>query len=137
MGYTHYWRINQEGSNTNYQSALKDIRKIVEAETEILGNGIGEGKPKLKGEICFNGLAKNGNDHETFGLEKTIEENSDFEFCKTAYKPYDIVVVACLSVLAEKLGHDVKVTSDGNTDDWTEGVTLASEVLGRDIANPI
>ena len=59
---------------------------------------------------------------------------ADFEFCKTNQKEYDIVVVAALARLAEVPG--MEVTSDGNSDDWDEGIALASKVLGRALKNP-
>ena len=52
-----------------------------------------------------------------------------FNFCKTAAKPYDLVVTAIL-VLAEHFseGH-FKVSSDGDPEDWAEGLALAREVV--------
>ena len=42
-------------------------------------------------------------------------DNPRWDFCKTARKPYDIVVTACLAVLGE---HGLAITSDGDEQDW-------------------
>lgn len=59
-----------------------------------------------------------------------------FECCKTAQKPYDVIVTACLARLAECGPRTVVVHSDGEPADWEAGVKLASIMLGRPIAVP-
>jgi len=137
MGFTRYWTLNLQGSEKNYKKALTDIRKIVKAKTNILAGGHGEGKPNLKGNICFNGIGPD-QDHETFLLCKILSDSPDsFNFCKTAQKPYDVVVSACLVVLAHYMGEDVKVSVDGDQEDWVEGVKLANKVLKKKFPNPL
>jgi hypothetical protein len=58
-------------------------------------------------QIQFNGVGDDS--HETFHLTKASQ---DFEFCKTAMKPYDDVVVAVMRE-AMKLNPNFKPTSDG------------------------
>lgn len=135
MGYTHYWSKKSDVDEKQYAAALKDIAKIVTTQKIAkLGNGLGDQgtKPKTTGGIEFNGI--DSDSHETFSLPAKASQISDFEFCKTAEKPYDIVVVAVLARLSEVAG--IHVSSDGNADDWTAGVQLASKILGRQIANP-
>jgi hypothetical protein len=50
-------------------------------------------------------------------------------FCKTAYKPYDKVVVACLCYLAD--AGVLTASSDGGPEDWTDGLELARSALQR------
>ena len=51
--------------------------------------------PQVDGEVVrFNGRDEDG--HETFMIERT---GTSWEFCKTARKPYDVYVVACLILL--------------------------------------
>lgn len=139
MGYTHYWKINAAKittSKTNtlkYAKALQDIAKIVETKKSILANGVSDkgSKPETANGISLNGRGDDG--HETFALGQSPVDG--FDFCKTAQKPYDVVVVACLARLAEVPG--VIVSSDGGPGDWDEGVALASKVLKRKVKNPI
>ena len=100
-----------------------------------LSDGTGDRgtKPVTTGGITFNGFVDDA--HETFSLPAKANQMSDFEFCKTAQKPYDVVVVASLARLSEVAG--ITVSSDGSAEDWEHGVKLASKVLGRPVANPL
>ena len=93
-------------------------------------------------EIRFNGIGEDG--HETFLITKKKRAKADYEeqhaydkkgafnFCKTAHKPYDKYVVAVLCALynlsdappqSNRSAHPMsEITSDGNTEDWTEGL---------------
>ena len=93
-------------------------------------------------QIRFNGIGKDG--HETFLITKKKRAKEDYEeqeaydrqgafdFCKTAQKPYDKYVVAVLCALynlsdappqRNRSAHPMsEITSDGNTEDWTEGL---------------
>ena len=51
---------------------------------------------------------------------------NDFEFCKTAQKPYDKYVVAMLIAVAQ-ITDSISVSSDGDQEDWLEGLQLYVE----------
>ena len=144
MGYTHYWTFNSRASKKAYQRALVDCAKIVKESPVLLAGWDSTGGPDLDRQVHFNGCHDAG--HEDFWLRSSIGETkgerlpgveSGFNFCKTARKPYDVVVVACLCVLKDCLGRGVRVSSDGGRDDWGDGAHLASRILGREIENPI
>ena len=143
MGYTHYWRLNDKANDVSaFIKTTAEMSRIIQSHQSIIAGGDGEGKPDLRPDVViFNGQ---GNDsYETFLFQpygnrpSPSGEGKDFAFCKTACKPYDIVVVACLAVAAENLGAGIEVSSDGDRYDWVEGVALASRVLGRDVPNPM
>lgn len=71
--------------------------------------------------------------HETFVIPFRISRLDARGFCKTARKPYDKLVVACLCVLAEA---GLEVQSDGEPEDWEEGRAWAESVLGRKVKIP-
>jgi hypothetical protein len=102
-------------------------------EENLLAGYDGEGAPKTSTTIAFNGCGKDA--HESFILPQLAGNFKEFDFCKTAQKPYDVVVVACLTRLAEVPG--IKVSSDGNASDWHNGAALASKILGRRLDNPL
>ena len=131
MGYTHYWHIAKISQHsTRFTQAVGDMAKVIRNSPVPLAGPLGTGKPKLaKTYVSFNGVPPN--DHETFLFP---EQDG---FCKTAQKPYDIVVVACLAIAKDVFGAEIRVSSDGKGEDWDAGVRLASEVLGREIENPI
>ena len=149
MGYTHYWEFGAFVGEKEYKQALSEIRKLIKASPVPLANRMGTPgtKPALGATVSFNGVGPE-DDYETFILRadpilETVREDrypretlNRKYFCKTAYKPYDGVVVACLCVLQERLGKGVEVSSDGDAGDWEEGRSFAEQVLGRPIKVP-
>lgn len=131
MGYTHYWQIAAVSQHSKrFKVAVSEMAKVVRQSPVPLAGPMGTGKPQVSAsKIAFNGVTPL--DHETFVFP---EANG---FCKTAQKPYDIVVTACLAIAKDVFGNEIEVSSDGNSSDWTAGIALASKVLGRPIANPL
>ena len=87
-------------------------------------------------EVRFNDREKNG--HETFHIkrkeeirdyQKTEGAKEAFNFCKTARKPYDKYIVACLIIAKSIFGKDIKISSDGELEDWQEGKKLVEQVM--------
>lgn len=139
MGYTHYWEFKKpakgeaDKTEKTYQSAIKQCARIVKAYYAVNGglSGFTAHTPIAK----YGGLQVNGKGddaHEPFSMREYFKQNLEDnggDFCKTARKPYDIVVVACLIVLKHRLKDLIVVSSDGYTDDWEEGLRLAKNVL--------
>lgn len=97
--------------------------------------------------IAFNGWSPDGHDlgHETFVLKRTIpadayrpanDKGEAFDCCKTAMKPYDLMVTAMLIVVDNDCAGAVRVSSDGARDDWTRGLELVQRALGGPYAYP-
>lgn len=104
-------------------------------EMVTLCDGVGEGSPIFNDDvICFNGDASKGHDHETFVIDRESKDDAGrdglvFQFCKTARKPYDIMVQ--LSML--RLKHhfpETKISSDGDSADWKNGRKLYKKIFG-------
>jgi hypothetical protein len=155
MGYTHYWTYNpNEIDNTEelrkkflqavcwIDKAHKMIKKdkfIHEGQAGgyydkkpcIIRGGLGQGKPMInESEVWFNGDEKTGTDHETFGIRWYPSGGEERGFCKTARKPYDILV--CVSLLAFKHAFDnpnvFTFSSDGDNAEWEEAKNLFMDV---------
>jgi len=131
MGYTHYVRQPKGIEPTTFARLSKEAARVASIawSEDLAGAGIAyeydepEKDPEFTAEVIrFNG--KEGEGHETFML---TPDPSDFNFCKTAQKPYDIVVVATLFLLAHHAG--VEVSSDGNHADRADGLALARRVV--------
>ena len=150
MGYTHYFQTKKikgqaEKNEKLFLKTLKDCNKVIKAYyklnkgTSASLSGYSAHAPLGKyGGIEVNG--KGSNAHEHFTIREHFNENFEFNFCKTARKPYDLVVVACLSILKFHLGPAFEVSSDGDYHDWTDGVNFANKILRRSknlIKNPI
>ena len=132
MGYTHYWRTKTT-SQAKFGAAIKKANKVLEARKGLLAGPNGEGPLVIKKkQVCFNGQGDES--HETCFIDNSGKE---FDFCKTAQKPYDDVVTAVLAIFAHELGEDFQVSSDGDHEEWASGVKLASQVLGEPVPNPI
>lgn len=150
MGYTHYWSFKPAKKGTakqveiKYQKALQECAKVArEYNKQCAENGLTN--ERLSGYTAhsksgeYGGLQINGKAdlaHEEFTLREHYSENES-DFCKTARKPYDIVVVACLAILKYRLGELIDIGSDGYNDDWNAGVDLARRITKRAIQNPI
>ena len=106
MGYTHYVRQPQGIEPTTFARLSQEAARVASIawSEDLAGAGIcfeydePDKDPEFTPEsIRFNG--KDGEGHETFMLTPAPQ---DFNFCKTAQKPYDIVAVACLCLLAPR-----------------------------------
>jgi len=93
MGYTHYWNLTKKPSNfkEGMMNVQLDIQQILRVKPNdiVLRGGDGSGSPDFTNEfISFNGDGSKGLDHETFYFDGV----TDFSFCKTNHKPYDLIV---------------------------------------------
>lgn len=109
MGYTHYWN-----NKTKSKPSKKRIAAFYEVFNEMLKEeeSVISVKSQDDSVLHFNGIGED--EYECFVL--TFDSKSDFDFCKTAEKPYDTLVVATL-MLAEKMGIIKSWSSDGEKDD--------------------
>ncbi len=135
MGFTHYYtrpiRKNHDDAKwTEFISNCIDVLHKLPEDIE-LGNGEGTTHDPIfdNTNVCFNGMDEEA--HETFQITKVVPKQPDyrkgeteiFEFCKTARKPYDLMVCACLLLYKFHFWY-VKVSSDGDIDDWKEAIAL-------------
>lgn len=72
--------------------------------------------------------------YETFSieLEETAHDNNPLVFncTKTAYRPYDLTITACLIAFKFHFGGKVKISTDGEEKDWLDGRILCNNLLG-------
>ena len=147
MGYTHYWRQLRDFTDTEWQELMR-LTKLITASS---GRDIILSEFNINNEeIRFNGYGEEG--HETFLITKkkrakrqyeeqeAYDRQGAFEFCKTAHKPYDKYVTAVLCALYNievkewPLGDGkiMSISSDGNTEDWTERLFHAVRSTRKD-----
>lgn len=130
MGYTHYWS-GPAYSGVEFAKIADATRKIIKASGVVIRGGNGLVPPEITNHnVALNGCRPDL-DHETFGLDCS----GGTDFCKTARKPYDIVVTACLAYVAAY--HDYEISSDGDVEDWIAGTELANKALGVPVPNPM
>lgn len=140
MGYTHYFYTPTEIDPLAFDVFANDVLKLTEAAGVPLAGWDGTGDPEITAKtVGLNGVGEDDS-HETFRVSQTWEpsypgdkpadDGLNFHFCKTARKPYDVVVVASLIALKHRLGEAVQISSDGDDADWDEGRALAQSTLG-------
>jgi hypothetical protein len=143
MGYTHYWQTKSTPADSeNWNRACEDIRRLIAAAPVKVVYEYDQPTlpPEVNGEkVWFNGIGPDG--HETFVVTRIPEPWGEGcgGFCKTARKPYDVLVTASLLALKAHLGDWITLSSDGNwerrvagdfADGWEDGAKLCTDVLG-------
>lgn len=126
MGYTHYYTQNRNLTKSEWQDLTNIFQHMLNhlpAHSQNAGGfyadyplticgGDGTGQPEINGRyLVFNGDYEGSLDHETFYIEK---DGHGFHFCKTARKPYDLIVCAVLLVLCEIAPTALVLSSDGD-----------------------
>lgn len=56
-----------------------------------------------------------------------------FNFCKTAYKPYDLAVTSFLIIAKQHLKETISIKSDGETQHWADARVLCQQVFNYGI----
>ena len=131
MGYTHYWK-NMKFSRKGWKQLSTLTEAVIKNLPENVKVAFEEDETDKPVEISdklirFNGIGEQG--HETFWLEN---KRSDFSFCKTARKPYDLAVCSVL-ILASLLCEDGSISSDGIRDDYTDREWLDAVIFLADL----
>ena len=162
MGYTHYWKLPQakDLDAAKYKAFVNDVKKLMtnlpahstsagayhEDEELAIRGGLGVKLPEMNEKhVWLNGDSSTGMYHETFVVVASTGDDEDemrwyrgFQFCKTARKPYDILVCAALLSLEHHFGRrTTQVTSDGNFEDWEPAIKLYRETLKRPVKRSI
>jgi len=147
MGYTHYWRtIPGELSASKWDEFSGNVQKVVDA---AIRDGIaleghedkGDAPVVTSDEVRFNGTGEHA--HETLRLVRNVTGEpmrageGVFDFCKTAYKPYDLPVTAVLSLYKHYFPNVTSISSDGDASDWLRGVAFVEAACGLDVEIPL
>ena len=144
MGYTHYWSASRNFTDDEWIVITDGARKIAAAARS---NGIELAwecdeidKPVQIDAKCirFNGIVEEG--HETFLLSAKVPKppeyrktEPDFQFCKTARKDYDPVVVAVLIFAKHSAPDSISWSSDGWLSEHVDGLALLKQATGLDL----
>lgn len=149
-GYTHYWKWKSPPDPAALASCVSEMEQLAEVRRDILQGASGTGslaafrtKCAFPGAgmlpcIVFNGIGEAGHETFVFPLD-SFAGTPDLSFVKTAYKPYDEVVVASLIVARDHFPEtSLEIFSDGQwVEEWRPGAALYERVLHRPARNPI
>lgn len=132
MGYTHYWYTKPELDKKNWD-IFSNLASQIKFDCPIAWEHTDPTKPpEFSRELVrFNGVGDDG--HETFyfarvGEGRERENGKCFACCKTAQKPYDKYVTACLLLAKIIFSKDIELASDGENSDWEEGVDVLKTI---------
>ena len=127
MGYTHYWRRESaEIDRGVWQRFIERLETVIMKHKDVVS------VPSLTSErVWINGLGDDA--YEDFVIDRVSKGQPSrefFDFCKTARRPYDPIVVAALCILRDEV---VKAndpsgfhwSSDGDPEEHAQGVELA------------
>lgn len=140
MGYTHYYRREERLDEETFKLFAKDVKRIMQMAKTLkirLAGAGGEVKTKPIVEddlICFNGYRSKA--HETLLISRIkTRRNLDsgdaliFDFCKTARKPYDKIVVAVLVAFKHHFPNS-RISSDGDEEAFELGKNICQLLFG-------
>jgi len=102
---------------------------------------IHDGKQWFAGAEIETRICDGSCDYETFHFPRVTQmpdyQKKDpsmkglmFEFCKTAFRPYDLAVITFLVIAKHHFGNDLEVSSDGTIEQWFDGRMLCQQELG-------
>ena len=113
MGYTRYWVRTDKPITDQFVDYAKNVIKQCSNLGIIIRDGYGNNDPVIEEDkIIINGNAETGLEHETFYITNDADELNEWQFCKTACKPYDYAV-RMLLIGAKELGLVKEVKDDG------------------------
>jgi len=115
MGYTHYWKIHEEIPLQSFKKIQSAAIAFAELSDTYLTISVNTHPLHLK--LVIEGMFSDS--HETFYL---TPNKNNFNFCKTAMKPYDEVVVATLNYAGTF--DFFEWWSDGDKEDHQKGINL-------------
>lgn len=126
MGYTHYFTI--ENLEECFVDEVNAIVTTAQSDGIVLAGFDGNGEPIVTDtKIALNGSRALGQEYESFVLPTN---GNGFGFCKTAHRPYDVVVTAILvSAIVNKI--DDGISSDGTYADWKDGIALYERAVRK------
>ena len=138
--------MKRKATEAEIEKVLAEVKKMVgllPAKSETAGGyysehqlkicgGTGDGEPEFsKTRIEFNGDESQGLNHETFRVE--FNKPTKFDFCKTARKPYDMLVCLCLISLRNNIPGGFECSSDGDLEDWEPAYEFYEKHIGAGI----
>lgn len=133
MGYTHYINNFPGFTDTQWNAFVADVKLLfASSKVPLAGpHGVDGTMPVLTPYVSFNGVGEDA--HETAHIGKTP---TNFEFCKTAHKPYDEIVVQFYKLI-RKHAPGTELSSDGGPNVFRYGPKPFKKFFsGKPVSSP-
>jgi len=156
MGYTHYFSHKKDITQDAWEKITRDFELLLSAlpeHSESAGGGCRDEPLKIASwqkeapiidwddeTIAFNGAPEEmshetmylGRSKQTTALELELSEKDKiFIFCKTARKPYDLLVCGLLILVNHYAPNAYEIDSDGDAGDWTPALRWVQKICGN------
>lgn len=147
MGYTNYYYTPQTLDVKKFKTLSEELKVATgflaghhssandgEHKCFTLCSWDGTGEPEFTEEdISFNGDQQGDLYHESFVIQRVSNDRANekglvFNFCKTARKPYDLMVQISMLRLKHHFP-ECEITSDGSAADWKNGRALYKKIF--------
>ncbi len=137
MGYTHWWKFNIPiVSAEAFEAIAADVSALRDAAYESRGVRTEFDLDAEAREFVLNGVEGEYADDLVFRAGPVLEgdrfsRDANKFFCKTARRPYDIVVAATWIALKHHFGDDIVLDSDGRLEEpeWSAAFELYHSVF--------
>lgn len=115
MGYAHCWEQKVAADPAQWAAITSDFQRLLAHSPVPIVQDSDDSTPPIvdEHEVFFNGAGADG--YETMALYRA---GSGFYSCKTARKPYDLLVTALLILVRHHAPGVCSISSDGNAADW-------------------
>jgi hypothetical protein len=143
VGYTHYFQQFKSATEDQWERIANDVTDLIHElpdHSESAGGSYANETLVLEEQVVItrNSIEFNGKlDHEPFLLIRDELDNPSFSSCKTARKPYDLVVCGALIVAHHHAPGVWSIFSDGVPDDWRPAAGWVQRVLGKARVNDV
>lgn len=127
--YHHFWATGPGNADVQaWHDLTRDAGKLFRAFPET----IVPATPKRivtddHQTITFTSEGREADEWAVFKLTSTPQS---FMHCTTNWEPYDLLVTAILLAAKRRLGSWIKLTSDGQWNDWEPARMACTDVLG-------
>lgn len=128
MGYTQYWNTKRDFTCSEWDKICTQTKNYLATIHDLVAGPLGDGDPIMDPDsIAFNGIGQNGS-YESFNLERERRgyegwmdkarylKEGEFNFCKTAARPYDLAVVEVLKIAKRIAPECITLKSDGGSE---------------------
>lgn len=143
MGYSHYYYQRGEVPTVTWSVIQHQISTLIAGYNQEAGYrrvveefNLPNNPPVINADVIrFNGADDNG--YETFVLSRVPyrsqwdeDKEGVFNAIKTACRPYDVVVMACILLMRHLSPYYFRFSSDGDQKDWEPARALLAEHVG-------
>lgn len=127
--YHHFWASVGTAPVEPWALFLRDVKRLYKAFPDgvVLPNekkGLSQDRNQT---VLFTGEGRDGDEWAVF---KLTSQPQAFVHCTTNWEPYDLLVTATLLAAKKWMPTWIKLTSDGEWNDWDPARSACRDVLG-------